>query len=194
MTPWTLHRKTCIKSLSFLVSHNRSFISHIYIYVYPYVYIHGVLVQAPLSPTPFARPIACLAEGEWTHLRLGVHWRQTQFYRIWLLLADCLFVFPLQTFCFPWIDCTENGAHAVINMTEYITFPHENAVRAVLQFHMVTFVIFKRWTALVDTDLHHVLSCTGTLPFGVCRDYTSTKIFSLKWQNFPPCQLTLHPP
>lgn len=196
MTPWASHRKTWIKTFPFLISHNRCCTPHIYIYIciYTYVYIHSMLLQAPLSPTPFARPTVCLAKGEWTHSCLAVRWRQIQFYWIWLLLADCLFIFPLQPFCFLWIDCTENWAHAVINMTEYSPFPHENAVRAVLQFHTVTFVMFKRWTALVDTDLHHMLSRTRTLSFDVCREYTSTTIFSLKWQNFPPCQLTAYAP
>lgn len=97
-----------------------------------------------------------------------------------------VFILPLQSLCFLWIHCTENWAHSVINITEYSTFPHENAVCAVLQFHTVTFVAFKQWTALVDTNLHHVLSCTRKFSFDLCREYISTKYFSLNWQNFPP--------
>lgn len=158
------------------------------------MWIHRVLLQAPLGPAPSAQPVLCPAKEAQTHLILTAHWRQIQFYWIWLLLADCLFIFPLQSLCFLWIDCTENWAHRVINITEYSTFPHENAVCAVLQLHTVAFVTFKQGTALVDTNLHHALFCTRKLSFDLCRECISTKYFSLNWRNFPPCQLTPHPP
>lgn len=109
----------------------------VYIYVYTCMYTSPGLLQASLSPAPSAQPMACLAKGEGTHLCPTVHWRQTQLGQSWLLLADWLlyFLLYLQPLCLPWVNCTENWAHAVINRTEHSTFPQENAAPAGLQFH-----------------------------------------------------------